>query len=393
MFGFHAKMKIPTNLDTLESSNLFLRALWAEIRQTFGKCAWHCAPHKQGIYNRIFFGQADIGLDYTLLVSVTYKRKGVVNQIEFEPDTGEKLPKDVQLKLKSAVETALDTYNVPQVFLLRTVFKSHPKQFAFYNGENFVISPETEDFNSISVKVKGFDQVDAETEAQKTLNSLLDFFSVCTNSICSLALSDVPTCEKDHSTEEIYFKDFDWIDDYPILDDRLVFWQCQKDFIDQILLGAVGIDTPLLRACGHFHAAQKLWTNNGIDSSVELAVVLYVSALEVASTVYPFEGTICKECGQDIFSIRRRVKDLTRKHINHHIERFIDEYYSTRSKYLHVGILTSDYNYRGASIPLLDPGSTTGCRTQIAYPPFNLREYVAYILRKVFLEQIVEVNQ
>jgi hypothetical protein len=128
----------------------------------------------------------------------------------------------------------------------------------------------------------------------------------------------------------------------------------------------IELNHPFLRASSHFHTAQKLWLVNPspVENITELSSVLYVSALEVATELYPLENSTCKECGQKKYSIRKRVKELTRMHLNEYIEGFIDNYYSARSKYLHVGVLSSDASYVGASIPQLDPTSDNGCRIQ-----------------------------
>lgn len=99
------------------------------------------------------------------------------------------------------------------------------------------------------------------------------------------------------------------------------------------------------------------------------------------------ESSSCKECGQKKYSIRQRVKELVRLHLNQYIEGFIDDYYSARSEYLHTGILFSDTSYIGVSIPQLDPLSNSGCRSQSPALPINLSEYTGYILRNVFISK------
>ena len=42
-------------LDSVEESNLFLRALWASIRLKFGRLGWQYAPHRDGPHRLVSF--------------------------------------------------------------------------------------------------------------------------------------------------------------------------------------------------------------------------------------------------------------------------------------------------------------------------------------------------
>ncbi len=384
-------MEVTLNFTSNEESNIFLRALWAEFRQTFGKCAWQYAPFKDGKQNRIHFGFADIGLGGgdTLAISVSYKRKGVINCIFFDRIQGE-IYEGLRTKLSNAVNQALERRKHLGNYYLQASFRSPQSAVAPYNGRFFSLRlvNKNENTNCLTLKVQGFDKKDAETEWQKLSGKILDFLAICTNS--SFVFDSSENCSKEQTelSEEIFFQRLDWIEGYPQVEGLLRLWETQKDFIDRIVIGEIELDHPLLRASGHFHAAQKLWSENthamDRNSTFELANVLYVSALEVASELHPVRTKVCKECGQKVYSIRQRVKQLTRIHINEFIEKFIDDYYSTRSKYLHAGVLSSNTSYTGVSIPQLDPSSSSGCYTQISILPVNLREYVAYILRSIF---------
>ena len=189
--------------------------------------------------------------------------------------------------------------------------------------------------------------------------------------------------------EEVFFQENDWIDNYPRVCNRLALWKVQKEFIEDIVANEIDLEHSFLRACRHFHAAQKLGVKGShlINTMVELSSVLYVSAIEVVTQLYPAENSICSNCGQKNYSIRKRVKELTRTHINEFIEESIDNYYDIRSKYLHVGILSSSTGLIGAAIPQLDPSSESGfCRM---HPAINLGEFVSYILRSVFTSKVI----
>jgi hypothetical protein len=374
-------MEVPVKLESHEETNLFLRCTWAELRKSFGRFGWQYMPHKEGQKQRIHFGMMGIGDESPLEVSVSYKKKGVVSKIHFDSQS---ISDELQKKLTSVIERALKSKDNLQIFSGKYSFKSPQGEFSNYIGEYFSIYPVQKQITSIELRVKAFDKVDAQTEAQKLIFKILDFLSVCTNSSFTICES-LPSKTK-VSGQQIYFEDDDWIDDYPIVKDRLGLSKLQCQLLDQVVSGSLELSHPFLRACSHFHAGQKQWTFDKplIDSNTELASVLYVSALEVAATMDVHDNTKCEKCGQTIYSIRQRVLNLTKTYANG-LEPFIDDYYAMRSKYLHAGMLFSDLSYAGVSIPLLDTTSENGFRLQSPIMPINLREYIGYILRKILV--------
>ena len=67
-----------------QDANLFLRALWAALRDAFGKCAWSYTPVRDGPSKRIEFGFVDVGhSEGPISVGMTYRTKGSINTIEF----------------------------------------------------------------------------------------------------------------------------------------------------------------------------------------------------------------------------------------------------------------------------------------------------------------------
>ncbi len=119
------------------------------------------------------------------------------------------------------------------------------------------------------------------------------------------------------------------------------------------------------------------------STHMEIASVLYISALEVASSIDIEEPKNCSQCGQKLYSIGRRVVDMLEKYLNVHLGKEFKGYYGKRSKYLHSGELLFNYSYIGTTIPQLDPSDPTGCKVHSGIPLLNLREYTSFCLRKV----------
>lgn len=344
-------------------------------------------------------------------VYITYSKKGVIHTLFI--DGARFLPHDEE-RIQSAVNRASARMAQPSSFTLAVRVTSPIASVASYSGNHFritVCGPKT---NQITVTVRGYDLMDANSEAQGLLHQILDVLSAFTNATfefearntrsigviaratrCIRAMFDRFRRVAEQSTDLAraeadvdYHTDYEWIDGYPLVERKLFLWREGIGFLDALVSGAVPRDHPFLNASAHFHTAQKGWTGANLGSFVQVAEVLLVSALEAATNLTPVEDATCATCGQKVYSIRKRVNDLAKKYTNELICDFIDDYYHRRSRFLHVGTLAANRSYAGTSIPLLDPSSPSGCRQQIAHPPSNLAEYVGFTLRQAFRSEV-----
>jgi hypothetical protein len=406
-------MQVVLNHPDVEASNRFLRAYWAELRATFGKCAWQYSPSRNGEAKTIHFGWMDLGSPLVgLEVHISYARKGVIHTLFV--DGGELAASDVE-KLTKAVERASARMDHPTSSTLAVRVTSPVGVVGSYNGNCFQIAPCGLNTNEIKVSVLGYDSIDAHSEAQGILLRTLDVLSVFTNATFDFVSNGPPprrsllgsvkrmmrtmidrfgskkaewqrkTAGEENST---FHTEYDWIDGHPLSEKKLLLWREEVAFLDELVSGKIPRDHPFVNASVHFHTATKVWMDAQSMAFTQVAEVLLVSALEAATNLAPIENITCQTCGQKVYSIRRRVNDLAKQYTNELICDFIDDYYHRRSRYLHVGTLWADGSYAGTSIPLLDPSSPNGCRQQIAHPPFNLTEYVGFTLRQVFLSQM-----
>jgi hypothetical protein len=125
----------------------------------------------------------------------------------------------------------------------------------------------------------------------------------------------------------------------------------------------------------------------------EVATVLYISAIEVASAIgVPRAGT-CKTCGQEIYKISTRVVDYVASRMkgSSPVSDIFKSYYRKRSKYLHAGFVLADHSYAGVTMPLLDPSSDSGVTQLTSVSLVNMREWTGYLLRSQ-LRQIAKVQ-
>ena len=423
------KIKID-NISSLLESNNFLRALWAELRSRFGKCAWNYQPFKDGSSKTIFLGWADINQRQTIPISLTYSQKSIVNGIHFGEQFGELVDQNSELgqQLKDAADKAYQRRNNPDIQILQAPFSSLYRALAPYSGNWFEISPYQHPISSLSLKIRAFDDIDAGAEFLRVSSYFLDILSVETNSLFwLLGQEDVQNIKPNMESEtsacpgvNTFVPNQEWIDDIPNHNGYLLISSKAVQFLDRISsTDELSLEEEIfIRSCHHFHVAReqdaliydrlvssgKQESEDGVTTLLlqehpqlksasmlskraeESATVLYMSAIEVASTINSSPSERCAICGQEQYKISARVIDFVKNYLaleeGHHLLKVFKFHYGKRSKYLHAGIVLSDHSYTGTTIPRLDPSSDSGVSQKTSVLVTNLREWIGYMLRK-----------
>src|SRR3984893_10001493 len=109
-------MEMPrrVGLTAVDESNAFLRCIWAEMRQSFGHLRWVYAASRWGKLKRIRIGQAQLGPSRSIEVWVSYRQKGIIEDIIFTESPGRRdFLKTVSKKLDASVEAPLNRFKHP----------------------------------------------------------------------------------------------------------------------------------------------------------------------------------------------------------------------------------------------------------------------------------------
>lgn len=418
-------MIVKVGFEDSKESNFFLRALWSNFATKFGKCAWQYTPYKDGRKQIIFLGNMDIDLKNCFSVYVHYKKKAVVDKLEFLDTSDKEIANEINKKFQEIIKETISNFKKPDTKYLNTTIKSY-YSISNYYSDIFKIEPYNDGLSSLTFSVKSYGENDAEFVAQSKLTRILDLFSVLTNAPFNYSKRDENS--EVGEGDEVYYEDNDFIDGYPVESNKYILTKYGKKIIERVIAWDNDIEDDnlkkLLNACMHFHAARKfdaqiydlyiyhgpeqteeegvykinlsprdqhLFDAREVNANIqEIATILYISALEVLSTiVFSNEAERCKTCSQLIYSISAKVKDLLYKYFPDHLAKQIHTYYSSRSKFLHEGrLLTSTYT--GISIPQLDYNDPSGCKVVNKIPLLNLREYTGYCIRSVIKEYMVE---
>lgn len=405
MLGIHLKgssyLEFQINISELNESNRFLRALWAELRETFGICAWHYRPFKNGPKQIIHIGSMCVGVT-TCEVYLSYEKKGSIKNLYFDL---EKKILDAQVldTLNKCVKKARETFYTTKQFMYSIVLQSCTYSPAIYSSSRFSISPFKNGLFSLKALVDGYDTTDAKTVFRQRVNEIMDVLSVFTNTAFRYPNKEVRKSASRYKSKvpsEIYQKDHDWIDNIPVKNRKLILSREALIFINTLLENTDPVKEILilLKACNLYHTARKLeeqFNPQHIDtqllllgaSQVEMCNVLYVSALEAVSMLSAEDEKTCQSCGQVIYGISKRVITMVEQiEPKSGLKSIVREHYQNRSKYLHVGQTLAVHNYTGTSIPQLDPTTSSGCMLQTVRVDKVLREATSYIIRKKIFE-------
>ncbi|WP_157628401.1 hypothetical protein [Rhizobium leguminosarum] len=381
-------MEFPLSTKSLEESNNFLRALWAEIRREFGKVGWIYTPRRNGRQNTIHFGFMSLGDDIpgSIDVWVKYGKRDSLKGMHFEiPDKTRSHVGNIEERLASCVSRAKNSEAALSQISMSVGIRANPKlTIAHYTAPNLEIIPCHSGFNMLKFSILAHDSVDADVIANQRLPKILDFLSVWTN--CSFEFCSLSNVEERlDSKMNQFWRKSKWLEDFPTHEKYLRLEARTVSSLSEIIEGRITADSRVLQSALHFHQAAKFHRSEDAIHG-DLITTLLISSLEAASLDLGGGGSSsCQTCGQPVYKISKRVAQLGRTHLGEYVEAFLKDKYGLRSKFLHAGKLSTVHPTTRNSLPLLDPSSSSGCVLPHAFShAHNLLEYSGFILRALW---------
>lgn len=369
------------------SSNRLLRALWASLRQEFGNLGWCYQPVRDGDNRQIYFGLADISILSPILVGVTYKQRGIISHILFEDKFADKSDPIIS-RIESCVRTA-ETANESDFFMTSEIIMPSGYLFQDLNELNIFSLLTIGNRTSLTLGFSAFDKYDAEHNFNLCARPIVDVLSAFSNLFFGISKPNFSSssCLDDVQRPE-YNLGVDWIDGYPMIDGKIAMPDHCLKLIRDIARNNINKDKQLiLDACHHFHSARSLEQQacdfSRTETSSEMAMVLYISCLEVLSSINAPSPETCRTCSQPKYRISTRVEEFVAHHLGAYPADMVKNIYNERSKYLHTGRLLSSRSATRTIIPQLDSSANNGVRSPISTLHINLREFTSYCIRAV----------
>lgn len=414
-------------------SNKFLVALWHQLNinicptHSIGRVPWAYFPGKyrdsKKAVSVIGFADTSIG---KLYFALQYKIKGNIDTILVMNPYGE-LKKEVEKKLRKFVETALNEKDKPIIFLCEAPIFLAEKGVTMYEykTKTFSITPNSAGGFLLSFNLAAIDKFEAEQTALGMLYDICAFFSVEINILCGFDQFEIKNnILLSESQEKIPFVN-DYIDYYPLNNNKLYLSEYGLNYIVQHILGKnrfedrPSIDRYFLSACKHIQIGMEAENKVGSmpvtalptvtlslqkrdqrnkEERMTSALMSYLSAMECV-TAGDGQAETCKECGAVKYKIAKRVRDLATKYLGKDLGKVFNKLYGFRSKFLHEGRFASESNMI-RTIPLLSKSSATGLDDYgiisvsvdgkaVKIDIANVKEWTTYVLRCFYQERIM----
>ena len=360
-----------------KETNDFLRCLWARLTATFGEMGWQFMPMRTG--NSIFVGFVTFGANLSMQVTLHYKRRGCLSKIEFYV-----MDSTDEDETKRLIGLCLNEAQQPSKYEVSGYIKGGLDKnisFSVSKRQNFAVEG-----NTLILKIKGYDRNDRLSMYRIQLQHVCDLMTFDTlryigqsdslmeeirerhNFVTRLVNADddkeADAIEKNEMFRNLEVSEWmtDYIDQY--LERPYMYEEHFSLYDRSVRLFAQGVRNEELA-----HVMIGL-----PEPYIEQAIVNYMSALELI-TLNDKEPEICDCCGQTRYSIARRVRELAEKALPNGVE-FANEFYGNRSKYVHTGMMLSNYSYTQSSIPMMSEMSKSGLIEQVSMVDGSMKEKV-----------------
>jgi hypothetical protein len=298
------RLALNVDLQTLQDSNRFLRALWAQLRAKFGRAGWIYQPYRDGESKTVHFGSVSLGRRLSFDVSITYVKRGTIKEIIFE-DRERNLGslEDRQL-LTLCVRTAEAEFRQPKDFQLQAPLRlARDVTFHPYQTKMFALTPSASGYVWFAARCTGYDLQDATHWYRTLAHTISDLLAAFTNVMTSCKMArgrrvrigmvevnsldelDEPETEEKaesepppifHDEANVHWFPDNWLEGGPYIEDRLALSRSQVALIDAVLEGRVRREMPILRAARHFN--EGLEFHDTTTDHPEAATTLLVSA-------------------------------------------------------------------------------------------------------------------
>lgn len=368
------------NTESVEESNLFLRKLWCELNK-IGKNSWLLQPFNQK--QRITIGRNNVGK-----IAFDYKKKGCIKKLYIDPVHEE----DTE-KIRVAVQNALS--GKFKIYSVRIKLIPEYKHFfiAPVSKQNISFSLES-DCNFLTLNLLAYASLDIEKSLEFKLWTLqallyeytLQYFTINAIEVCASEFY----CE---DTKPIDY-DYSWLDrsDYPSDKNKniIVPEEClvliSNLFADQIK----GSDELLYNSARVLLTAHQLETGMDhlrIPGIIDITNSTAISSIEPLAYFMNRQEGQCDKCGNKIFSVVAKIRELLTKYFNESFARYYCKtYYSDRSKLFHQGCMQSNYIKCDTSCPLLDPQNPTKILMPSGPVDPTLFDCASYVFRNIIHE-------
>lgn len=370
------------NAKSVQESNLFLRKLWCELDKIH-KNGWSLQPSRKGCC--IYIGRNNVGE-----ISFDYARKGCIKNLFIDP-TNEEDIEEIRLAVKRAISGKFKTYSAQ----IELIPEHRDILIAPVAKENISFSVAS-DRNLLTLNFLAYSILDAKEvlgNKRWTLQALLYEYT-----LQYFEINLIRFCEKEFHCEDttpMNDYDYNWIDRSDYLSDEsgnvIVPEECllliSNWFADQIkdLDGLLYNSARVLLTAHQMRNRKKEVMIPGMTDVINSTAI---SSIEPLAYFMDRQAGQCDKCGNKIFSVVSKMKEILTKYYNEAFAKYYCETsYSDRSKLFHQGNTKSNYTMNSnGCYPLLDPQNPSKILMPSVTVDDTLFDYSSYVFRNMVHE-------
>lgn len=368
------------NTNSVEESNLFLRKLWCELNEICEN-AWLVCPFNQK--QRITIGRSNIGE-----ISFDYRRKGCIKNLYIDIKHGVDAEK-LNLAVRRALSGKFKEFSVQMKLV-----PQHRKPLIAPISKQNVSFCVNSNYNTLTLNIFAYSLLDAKKFLELklwTLQALLYEYTLQYFEITLLKICDSRFYIED--TAQISY-DYDWLD----FSDRPLD-KCTNIIVPQECLLLINNlfsekihDLDILL----YNSARILLTAHQMESGIECLMIpgitdvinsTAISSIEPLAYFINQQVEQCDKCGNKVFSIVAKIKELLTKYFDQSFASYYCKtYYSDRSKLFHQGYTKTNHIKYGSCYPLINPHDPSKILMQASTVDPTLFDYSSYIFRNIIHE-------
>lgn len=332
------------NTTNSEETDLYLRKLWSEFRSEFDNYAWNYWGYRHG--NTYLLGYLSLGLKENIEISYSYKTRGTIKNIIITRI--EDLSSNDISRINKVLELAID-FKKKLLNKWMSVNIKSLDNLDNYNGHSFKIIPGKKNCSQLHLNIQGFDKKDFGQETLIRATDLIIFISICFRTNCWLSQDKFHPRKKTVITDNNFIKDIDQLIKYrkelgfvydkilesaKLIKDGIVINYTSKKILYPKALKKSRFIFPSKKkrkdnaeyiSFRYTNPSKKKVTDSAkFKVGTEIAIISFISSIEILSTINNNETKVCKKCHQKLYSISKKVRDLCCALLGDHTAKYME---------------------------------------------------------------------
>lgn len=367
-------LKYPVNINSVQASNIFLRKLWSELND-IRPMGWELIPNKHG--NTVYIGISTLGE-----ISFDYSKKGCVKNIYIDNDSNKA---EITKAIQAAKDNPMKEYSImldltsDQNLEIQDIATSTCAVFS-KNGHVY-----------FKAGFEAYSEWDLDKILPSKYLSIKAIFYEYTHSVFRIAEVKYTPGRFVSENQSLSEYNYEWIDSDECPESSAGKILLPKEFFKLIeyILNDETYDERielLINSSNLLFTTAKLIEEIPCSySSINADIInsMACSTFEPLSLILDNNLERCKTCGNMVFSITQKIKNMCSKYVSVEFGKYVSNViYKHRSAFLHEGHPETTQTHHHISCPQINPHTGSIMLSQGMVRELTL-DYSAYLFRKI----------